>query len=369
MKKIFAVILVVVLTITVLAIGIGCETATGGETTAAATAVATAAETKGAEATAAEETTAAEVVAGEGKRFEGVDIWFDTGGPEGNPWSAILINGIKDAEKDLGCKITMTFGDWSPEGMITSFKNAVASSPDGIVIFGAPGDEAWMPLVDDAISKGIIVTSLNSNLPGLEAKYASKGFGYVGSELYAAGFMLGTAAVERGGLKSGDRGMVWGLLSQPARGERTKGCIDALKKAGVTVDYLEISPDVNADPTLGIPVFAGYVSANPDVKVVITDHGALTGTLEAYIKGAGKGPDDIYAAGFDLSPAIVSQIKSGFIDLVGDQQPYLQGYLPVLQICVAKVLGLSGLHIDTGAGLVDKSNVDIVGPLAEQGLR
>lgn len=360
MKKTFALILVIVLAITVAAIGIGCKTATAGETTTAATA---------AEVTAAEETTAEEVVAGEGGRFEGINIWFDTGGPEGNPWSAILINGIRDAEKDLGCKITMTFGDWSPEGMITSFKNAVASSPDGIVIFGAPGDEAWMPLVDDAISKGIIVTSLNSNLPGLEAKYASKGFGYVGAELYAAGFMLGKAAVERGGLKSGDRGMVWGLLSQPARGERTRGCVEALEEAGVIVDYLEISPDVNADPTLGISVFAGYVSANPDVKVVITDHGALTGTLEAYIKGAGKGPDDIYAAGFDLSPAIVSQINSGYIDLVGDQQPYLQGYLPVFQICVAKALGLSGLHIDTGAGLVDKSNVDIVGPMAEQGLR
>ena len=49
-------------------------------------------------------------------------------------------------------------------------------------------------------------------------------------------------------LKKGDRAMVWGLLSQPTRGLRTKGVIDALKEAGLTVDYLEIDAATNKDP-------------------------------------------------------------------------------------------------------------------------
>ena len=142
-----------------------------------------------------------------------------------------------------------------------------------------------------------------------------------------------------------------------------------MEDAGLTVDYLEISPDINADASLGTPVFAGYVASNPDVKLVITDHGGLTGTLEPYLKGAGKGPDDIWAAGFDVSSAIVAALKNGYIDLVADQQPYLQGYFPILQICFTKYYGFSGLHIDTGAGLIDKSNIDLVAALAEKQIR
>jgi simple sugar transport system substrate-binding protein len=43
--------------------------------------------------------------------------------------------------------------------------------------------------------------------------------------------------------------------------------------------------------------------------------------------------------------------------------------LPILQIALTKVYGFSGLHIDTGAGFVDKSNVDFVAPLAQKNIR
>jgi simple sugar transport system substrate-binding protein len=368
MKRVLTGLVVLVFVVSFSLISFSCQSSAATTAAAAAGTTAAAETTAAAGTTAAAETTAA-VVAGTGKRFEGINVWFDTGGPAGNSWSVILVNGINDAQNDLGCKVTQTYGDWTPQKMIDNFKTAVAASPDGIVIFGAPGDDAWMPLVDDAESKGIIVTGLNSNLPGLEAKYGANGFGYVGAMLYDQGKTLATATVTRAGLKKGDRVMVWGLVSQPARGERSKGCVDGFKTAGMTVDYLEISNEISADPSLGTPVISAYISSHPDVKAIIIDHGTLTATIETFLKAAGKGPDDIYAAGFDLSPAIVAQIKDGFVDLVSDQQPYLQGYLPVLQICMTKVLGLSGLHIDTGAGLVDKSNVEAVGPLAEKALR
>ncbi|MDP3316390.1 MAG: hypothetical protein Q8M47_10025, partial [Devosia sp.] len=68
----------------------------------------------------------------------------------------------------------------------------------------------------------------------------------------------------------------------------------------------------------------------------------------------------------DLSPATVKAIKGGFTELVIDQQPWLQGYLPILQICLTKVYGFSGLHIDTGGGFADKDNIDFLAPLAEK---
>ena len=186
---------------------------------------------------------------------------------------------------------------------------------------------------------------------------------------YDAGHALGAEAVKRFGLKSGDRAMVWGLLSQPSRGERTKGVIDALKEAGLTVDYIEIDPATNADPAAGTATFTGYVSAHPDVKVIVTDHGGLTATAQTYLKAAGKKPGDIKMAGFDLSPATVAAIQGGWTNLVIDQQEWLQGYLPILQLCLSKVYGFSGLNVNTGAGFVDKSNVDFIAPLAAKNIR
>lgn len=298
-----------------------------------------------------------------------VRIVFFPGGPQGGVFANNVYNGAKQAQADLGPKVDYVFSDWDPQKMIQQFKEVAATKPDGIAVMGHPGDESFDPLIIEAENNGIIVTSQNTTLPKMQAAYAANGFGYVGQDLYGSGFALGNEAVKRFGLKAGDRAMVWGLLSQPTRGERTRGVKEALEQAGLKVDYLEIDAATNKDPAAGTPTFAGYVSANPDVKLVVTDHGGLTATLETYLKAAGKGPDDIYGAGFDLSPATVAAIKGGWTDLVIDQQPWLQGYLPILQICLTKVYGFSGLHIDTGGGFADKDNIDFLAPLAEKEIR
>lgn len=298
-----------------------------------------------------------------------VHVVFFPGGPQGGVFAVNVYNGAVQAAADLGCKVDYVWSDWDPQKMIQQFREAVAMKPDGIAIMGHPGDEAFGPLIKDAESKGIIVTSQNTTLTASETLYSANGFGYVGAENYSAGHALGVRSIQVFKLKKGDRAMVWGLLSQPSRGERTKGAIDALKEAGITVDYLEIDAATNKDPPSGVPTFAGYVSSHPDVKLVVTDHGGLTATAEAYLRGAGKKPGQLNIAGFDLSPATISAIKGGWTGLVIDQQEWLQGYLPVLQVCLTKVYGFSGLHINTGAGFVDKSNVDMVAPLAEKNIR
>ncbi len=298
-------------------------------------------------------------------------IYFFPGGSPGCTFGTVVYNGAVAAAEILGDKVEIRYvwSDWSPEKMVDQFQQAVAANPDGIAIMGHPGDEAYRPFVEEAQKQGIIVTSQNTTLPELEKAYAANGFGYVGQELYESGYTLGTGTIPRAGLKEGDRALVWGLLSQPTRGLRTKGVIDAFEEIGVKVDYIEISAEVDKDAATGIPVIAGYLQANPDCKVVVTDHGNLTSSQRVYFETAGLGPDDIFGAGFDLSAPVVESIKTGYTDLVLDQQPFLQGFLPVMQIYLTKMYGFSGLHIDTGGGLISKDNIDIVAPLADKGIR
>ena len=303
------------------------------------------------------------------KLGKGITIRFFCGGPPGCPFATVVYNGAKQAEYDLGCKVEYVWSDWSMAKMIADFKDAIAARPDGIAIMGHPGEEAFAPLVDQAIAKGIIVTSQNTDLPGLEAKYSPVGFGYVGQHLYASGLMLAGYCADTLGLGEGDRALVYGLLSQPTRGLRSKGCIDALEKAGVTVDYIEISDAVNADAPLGTPIVAGYIAAHPDVDLIITDHGGLTATLETYLKAAGIKPGEIAGAGFDPCGVSIESIKNGYIMAVHDQQQFLQGYLPILQICLTKKGAFAGFHVDTGCGLVVPANAEALKALAEAKIR
>jgi simple sugar transport system substrate-binding protein len=143
-----------------------------------------------------------------------------------------------------------------------------------------------------------------------------------------------------------------------------------LEGAGVTVDYIEIDPATNVDYYgAGPPVFTDYILSHPDVKLVVTDHGGVTEAMETYLKAADLGPDDIYIVGTDLSPATLKFIREGWIDLVLDQQPFLQGYLSILQICLTEKYQFSGLHIDTGSGFIHKDNVEVLAPLVEQQIR
>ena len=54
-----------------------------------------------------------------------------------------------------------------------------------------------------------------------------------------------------------------------------------------------------------------------------------------------------------MSPNTAQAIKEGYQNLVIDQQPYLQGYLPILNICLTKKYGFSGLDINTAGAFVD----------------
>ena len=104
-------------------------------------------------------------------------------------------------------------------------------------------------------------------------------------------------------------------------------------------------------------------------RAVFLDHGNVTSTAQAYLDAAGLSPDKVYVAGFDLSPVTVDAVKSGYVDLVIDQQQWLQGFEAITQICLTHNYGFSGLFINTGGGFVDATNIDVIAPLVEQQIR
>jgi simple sugar transport system substrate-binding protein len=305
----------------------------------------------------------------EGGWCSDTNIVFFPGGTAGGGFETVVYNGALQAAADTGANVEYVWSDWDAAKMVTQLQEAVATGPDGIAIMGHPGDEAYGPIVDAAIAEGIIITTMNTQTAKLQAQYATKGYGYVGAVLHDAGYALGQEAINRAGLKAGDKAFVWGLVSQAGRGERTQGVIDALEDAGVEVVYQEIDDATNKDPSAGVPVFTGIMSANPEIKLVVTDHGNLTGTLQTFFEAAGLGPDDVYGAGFDMSGNAVEAIRSGYLDLIIDQQQWLQGYFGVLQICLTHNYGFAGLHINTGGGFGDKDNAELLAPLVEKQIR
>ena len=82
-----------------------------------------------------------------------------------------------------------------------------------------------------------------------------------------------------------------------------------------------------------------------------------------------KGPGEVINIGYDLSPAIIDAFAAGWVQLTSDQQPFLQGYLPILSLCLSKKYGFSALTYDSGAGLVTPDNYKPVAEMAKAGIR
>jgi simple sugar transport system substrate-binding protein len=62
-------------------------------------------------------------------------------------------------------------------------------------------------------------------------------------------------------------------------------------------------------------------------------------------------------------------MQSGYIQVEVDQQPYMQGFMPVMEAYLANKLGLSPANIDTGQGIVTPADADAILELSAQGLR
>ena len=121
-------------------------------------------------------------------------------------------------------------------------------------------------------------------------------------------------------------------------------------------------------PSGAAEVIAGELRKNPRIKAVLS-------TGQADTEGAGIAigthfPGQGYrSAGFDLSPEILHHIREGHIAFTIDQQPYIQGFYPVVQLALYHRYGIMPSSMDAGATLITRENADSVLDLARQNIR
>ncbi|WP_027168747.1 substrate-binding domain-containing protein [Mesorhizobium sp. WSM3224] len=295
-----------------------------------------------------------------------VHIRFFVGGAEGDAFGTIVYNGAKQAAADLGPKVDYIFSGWDVEKMVQQLREAVAVKPQGIAMMGHPGDAAIMPLAEQAHKDGVKMMYQNVPVPTVTAAF---GGGYVGAQQEQQGRALGAEAFKLAGLKAGDKAIMIGPFENESRGARERGTVAALKEAGIDVVQINSATEWAADPNLAIPVITAALLNNPGVKAVGYPGGQMLGNVPTYMQSAGRKPGDIFNFGFDTSPQIVEAFKGGWVQLTADQQPFMQGYLPILSLCQQVVLGLAPMNVDTGAGFVTPQNYEIVSELAKQALR
>ncbi len=312
-----------------------------------------------------------QVQAAEKTPFSGITIYFFAGGSPGGSFAAKVAKGAELAGKLLGVKIMYEWSDWLPGKFVNQFKQAVAAKPDAICMMGHAGYDALKDTFLEAQKEGIVVTWLNVDVPQLRKPYASAGSGYVGQDLYDAGYYLGTQIVERHpDIKPGDKALlISAAWEKPGRNQRPIGVEDALKAKGIKCIRIALPESAHESAAKAAPYISGALAKNPDTKILFLDHFEVAAAIKIACQDNGISPKDIYGIGFDLNPTVVELVKEGYIDLVSDQQPFLQGFLSVMNAALAVKWGFTGLYINTGRGLVDASNIDEVAPLVDAGIR
>ncbi len=122
------------------------------------------------------------------------------------------------------------------------------------------------------------------------------------------------------------------------------------------------------DSVKAAEVIAAALKEHSDIRIVLGSGQADTEAAGRAIRSyfAGKG---YWAAGFDLSPTTLELIRQGHIRCTVDQQPYIQGYYPVVQLTLLIRYGIQPADIDAGATIIDASNVEQVVHLTKQHIR
>ncbi|MBV8191438.1 MAG: substrate-binding domain-containing protein [Alphaproteobacteria bacterium] len=291
---------------------------------------------------------------------------FFVGGAEGDSFGTIVYNGGRQAERDLGPKVDYVFSAWNVERMVQQLREAIAARPDGIAMMGHPGDAALMPLAEEASRAGIRMMYQNVPVPKVIATF---GGGYVGPQVAQLGRALGLEVVRRASLKSGDVAFMQGPFDMETRGARERATVAAMEEAGVKVVRINSQAGWAADPNLALPVITAALARYPEVKAVGYGGGQMLGNVPAFMRAAGKKPGEIFNFGVDTSPQVIEGFRGGWVQLAADQQPFMQGYLPILGLCQQIVYRFTALSVDTGAGFVTPDNYQEIAKLAAEGVR
>jgi simple sugar transport system substrate-binding protein len=264
--------------------------------------------------------------------------------------------GAQDACALLNCEFQWTGSkDSIVAEMVNATKTAISAKADGIAL-AVVDKNAFNAPVDQALSAGIPVVSYNAD--GAKDDPGTNRLAYIGQGLYDSGFQLGQRALASG-LASGD---VVGFIATPGAlniQPRIDGASDAIKQSGKPIKFTPVG--TNADVTKGLSIIDAYAQGHPNLTgMLAVDAGSTQAVGQVVQKYKMRDKGLKVAGGFDLVPETLQAIKGGSLDYTIDQQPYLQGFLPVLYLYMYKLSGGLVFPSETNTGLlfVTKDNVD-----------
>ena len=108
-----------------------------------------------------------------------------------------------------------------------------------------------------------------------------------------------------------------------------------------------------------LSVIDSYATGHANTKGYFAVDAGSTQGLAQTIQKHNLRNKGVKGGGYDLTPVTQKLLADDQIDFTIDQQPYLQGFLPVLQLYMYKVsAGLSGIaDVNTGLKFLDKTTV------------
>jgi simple sugar transport system substrate-binding protein len=100
-----------------------------------------------------------------------------------------------------------------------------------------------------------------------------------------------------------------------------------------------------------------YATAHPNTKGMFAVDGGSTQSVAQVIKKHNL--SSVKGGGYDLTPITQQLLAAGSIQFTIDQQPYLQGFLPILELYLYQVSQtLTGpADVNTGLKFLDKTTV------------
>lgn len=265
--------------------------------------------------------------------------------------------GMDDAAREMGVEATFTgtHGVDVPR-QAAMVRQAVKDGYDGVAL-NLIDPEGFDEVVQEAVDAGVPVVAFNVDDHATHNARLSA----VCQDLYEAGKTLGRKSLEF--IPSGSKI----LMTMHAEGvsaleDRLHGAQEVLKEKGITWEVVITGNLVEASAKVILEALA----ANPEIKHVLCTGQADTEGAALAIERRFNG---YAAAGFDLSPGILKAVKAGHVRFTIDQQPYVQGYYPVVQLALYCRYGIMPYDMDAGAGIITADQVDSVLRLSEKGYR
>ena len=263
-----------------------------------------------------------------------------------NPFFTPTQNGAADACKLLGCSYQWTGSQNSNVGeMVNAFNSAVSAGVDGIGI-ALVDLHAFNSPVEKALAAKIPVVAYNADAAG------NARLSYIGQDLYVSGQEMGQHIASL--VPSGDVALFIATPGSLNIQPRIDGALATLKKTPAIKTHVVAT---GAALTQELSTIDSYATSHPSTKGLFAVDGGSTQSVAQVIKKHNL--SSVKGGGYDLTPITQQLLAAGSIEFTIDQQPYLQGFLPILQMYMYKISqSLSGIaDVNTGLKFLDKTTV------------